>query len=133
MSAMTTELSKLKTSGGGNSNPSNGPKSNDGKGTRCVIDEWRLTKVDNGKEFGEILHPKNKSDERPYYFCEDGHFNEVKKCGMYCTHKPGEGHVQWHAAKQARNAERKVDRGKGTGTLRLLLPRPHLTKPASRS
>ena len=111
MSAMATELSNLKSSGAGNSTPSNGPKSDDGK-TRWAIDEWRLTKVDNGKEFGEIRHPKNKSDERPYYFCEDGHFNEGKKCGMYCTHKPGEGHKQWYAAKQARNAERKVNRGK---------------------
>ena len=71
-----------------------------------------MAKVDNGKEFGEIRHPKNKSDERPYCFCEDGHFSEGKKCGMYCTHKPGKGHVQWYADKQARNAERKVNCGK---------------------
>ena len=64
------------------------------------------------KEFGEISHPKNKSDEHPYYVCEDGHFNEGKKCEKYCTHKPGEGHKQWCAAKQARNTERKVNRGK---------------------
>lgn len=112
MSAMATELDKLKASGGGNPNPKDGPKSNDGKSTRWAIDEWRLTKVNNDKEFGEIRHPTNKNDERPYYFCEDGHFNNGKKCGMYCTHKPGEGHVQWYAAKQARNAERTKNRGK---------------------
>ena len=39
MSVMANELGKLKASGGGNSNPSDGPKSNDGKSTRWAIDE----------------------------------------------------------------------------------------------
>ena len=114
MRAMATELSKLKAAGSGTPNPSNDQKSDDGKSTRWTIEDWRLNKVDNGKEFGEIRHPTNKNDERPYYFCEDGHYNDGKKCGMYCTHKPGEGHQQWYAAKQARNAERKANRGKRT-------------------
>ena len=92
MSAMATDLSKLKSSGGGSASPSDGPKSNDDKGLRWAINEQMLTKVENGKEFGEICHPKDKSDERPYYFCEDGHSNKGKKVGMYCTHTPDEGH-----------------------------------------
>jgi hypothetical protein len=111
MTALATELGQLKASGGGGGNPTGGPRANTGKG-RWMIDEWRLTKVENGKEFGEIQHPKNKSDERPYYFCEDGHFNEGKKVGMYCTHKPGDGHKEWYAAKLAKKAEQKVNRGK---------------------
>ena len=39
MSAMATELSKLKSSGGGSESPSDGPKSNDDKGLRWAINE----------------------------------------------------------------------------------------------
>ena len=31
---------------------------------------------------------------------------------MYCTHKPDEGHKEWHAKKQERNAQNKENHGK---------------------
>ena len=39
MRTMATDLSKLKSSGGGSASPSDGPKSNDDKGSRWVINE----------------------------------------------------------------------------------------------
>ena len=75
MSTADTELSKLKASWCGGGNPSGGPKDTAVKGSRWMIDEWRLTIAENGKEFGEIRHPKNKSNERPYCFFENGHYN----------------------------------------------------------
>ena len=66
MRLLATELSKLKTSGGGDGNLGVGPKANNGRGSHWMIDEWKLTKVENEKEFGEIHHPENTSDKRTY-------------------------------------------------------------------
>ena len=49
---------------------------------------WCLTKGDNDKEYSMV-----QKNGKKYYFCKDGHsFNGVK-CGMYCFHKPGAGHI----------------------------------------
>ena len=96
-----------------------------------MINKWKLIKVENGKEFGEIHHPKNKPNEHLFYFCEDGHFNKGKRVRMYCTHKPGEGHKEWYANTQARNTKKKVNCGKrdrDTSTLATKPPHDEFNK-----
>ena len=114
MNVMTAELTRLAASGGGGGKPTAAPKTEAGKAitNRFTIHEWRLKKINNGKEFGEITNPDNPSDKRPYYFCEDGHYSDGKKVGMYCIHKPGAGHKEWEVNKLARRKEDKERRGK---------------------
>ena len=65
---MATKLRKLKASGSGGDRFSGAPKCVAGKGVRWTIDEWRLTKVNNGEKLGEICYTTNTSDKSPYYF-----------------------------------------------------------------
>ena len=112
---MTAELTRLRTSGGGAGKPAATHNTDAGKAAstnRFTIHPWRLKKINNGKEFGEITNPDNPSDKHPYYFCEDGHYSDNKKVGMYCIHKPGAGHKDWEEKKLARRKEDKERRGK---------------------
>ena len=103
MLAMTTELNSMKSGTGYQKQSSTFQKGEN----RIGVDEWRLTKVENGKEFGAI-----EFNGKTWYFCEDGHSHNNKECGMYCLHKPGEGHQDWLKAKIARKAREKIRRGK---------------------
>ncbi len=49
---------------------------------------WQLKKVSNSK-----VHCMIECNGAKWYWCEDGHLFENKPCGMYCMHKPGDGHV----------------------------------------
>jgi len=55
---------------------------------------WRIKKVQSSEE-----HSMIKRNGAKWYWCKDGHFFENKKCGMYCIHKPGDGHIAWLAQK----------------------------------
>ena len=116
MEVMTTELTKLKASGGGTGKPTDAPNAEAYKPNKWAIAPWRLKKIDNGKEFGEILRPMNADDTRSYYFYEDGHYSDNTKVGMYCVHKPGAGHKEWCAGKLGRrDAEKGETRQTGQG------------------
>jgi hypothetical protein len=56
---------------------------------------WWLKKVSNSKE-----HCMIERNGAKWYWCEDGHSFEHKPYGMYCVHKPGDGHVAWLARKE---------------------------------
>ena len=87
-------------SGGAGYTPTDGRKG-------AFFAEWRLTKLDNGKEFGEV-----ERDGKKWWWCEDGHMYNNVKCGMYVRHKPGQGHKDWLVFKAERNKERNARRGK---------------------
>ena len=112
MEVMTTELTNLKAAGAGAGKPADTSKAKAGKVNRWTIHPWRLKKINNGKEFGEICNPMYANDTRQHYFCEDGHYCDGKKVGMYCTHKPGARHDEWCARKLARRGAEKERRGK---------------------
>lgn len=116
MKALTNELSSLKASryggGTGGQNTSGGPKGPGGPNPKWKIDEWRLTKIKNGKEFGENFHPTDSTNTRPYFFCDSGHFNNGKRVEIYCTHTPDKEHKAWLAKKEERKELRKEKRGK---------------------
>jgi hypothetical protein len=56
---------------------------------------WHIQKVPSSKE-----HCMAKRDGAKWYWCEDGHSFKNKPCGMYCMHKPGDGHIAWLAQKE---------------------------------
>jgi hypothetical protein len=106
--ALTSEVRALKTklesvakpanataekTGGNGSGNGGGNGGANGSGP-WKFEEWRLTKVDNGKE-----HSMINKDGKFYYWCEDGHYWNGKECGMYVFHKPGEGHRLWKERK----------------------------------
>lgn len=111
LSAMQTQIEELKkaksnSSGGGGSDGNGGDRGGGGgRGDLAFFrstafnpnnpeGKWRLTKVENGKQYGEITR-----DGHTFWFCDDGHKFDGKEVGMYCTHKPGEGHKKWAAKK----------------------------------
>ena len=44
-------------------------------------------------------------DGKRWYWCDDHSFNG-RPCGMYCLHKPGDGHKKWQERKDARRKKR---------------------------
>ena len=112
--ALTSKVQELqnKLSSKPAGNPNDSTSSDRGAGTKTVkeFDKRRLTKVENGKEFNAIF-----LDGVEHWWCEDGHTWNGVPCGMYCTHKPGAGHVAWRERvdkwKQA-NKERRAKRQK---------------------
>ena len=103
--ALTSELKSMKDKPS-ESSQGGKRKFESGKGTPSIA-EWRVEKVDNGKEFNQV-----EMHGREYYWCEDGHFYDGKKCGMYCNHKPGAEHQAWYEKKQARKQKWAEHRGK---------------------
>jgi hypothetical protein len=55
---------------------------------------WQNKKVENEAEHSMIEH-----DGAKRYWCEDEHSFKHISCGMYCMHKPGDGHIAWLAQK----------------------------------
>jgi hypothetical protein len=86
---------------------------------------WRIRKVSNSEQ-----HCMVKQDGAKWYWCKDGYSFENKPCGMYCMHKPGDGHIAWAARKEKFNKDNAAKKGNAT-PLHLshcLLPR-HLLQP----
>ena len=79
----------------------------------------RLKKVQSTEE-----HCMVERDGAKWYWCEDGHFFENKQCGMYCIHKPGDGHIAWLARKEKFKKDNAAKKGNTT-------PTPSVTLPAS--
>ena len=55
-------------------------------------------------------------DGAKWYWCEDGHSFENKPCGMYCIHKPGDGHIAWLAQKEKYKQANAAKKGNVTPT-----------------
>ena len=101
--ALTTQIKSLEAKlSDAASNPKTSGKSGAGAGS-TAFPLWRLKKVENGK-----THSVIEKDGKLWYWCEDGHAYNGEKCGMYCLHKPGDGHKLW----QQRKDENKQRRGK---------------------
>ena len=70
-------------------------KKESSSGSNGKFEEWRLTKVDNKAE-----HNMVERDGKKWYWCDE-HYRDNKKCGMYCTHTPREGHTKWQERKNS--------------------------------
>ena len=122
VATLTSKVNELQTKLNNKpTNNTNDPSSNDANASTKKgkeFDKRRLTKVNNGKEFNEIM-----LDGIPHWWCEDGHAWNGKECGMYCRHKPGTEHVAWRekvdhwkkVAKERRQKRQKLKDG-GAGT-----------------
>jgi hypothetical protein len=89
---------------------------------------WRLKKVSNSKE-----HCMIERNGAKWYWCEDGHSFENKPCGMYCMHKPGDGHVAWLARKEKFKKDNATKKGNTTPALSATLPLPVPTPARAKS
>jgi hypothetical protein len=78
---------------------------------------WRIKKVQSSEE-----HSMIERDGAKWYWCEDGHFFENEKCGMYCIHKPGDGHIAWLARKEKYKKDNAAKKGNSTPTPSVTLP-----------
>ena len=110
VTALASELHTIKSNTSNpNHNASNPTSTTNNNGNRA-FKTWRLTKVENGKEHCAIF-----KDGKWWWFCEDGHKYNDEVVGMYCTHKPGAGHIEWRkkvdAWKEKRRAKRQRDNG----------------------
>ena len=97
LQSLQTELKSLKSAGAGTT----GTTPVREKGRSNTMPEWRLKKIENGKEHNEI-----EENGRTYWWCNDGHFWNGEQVGMYITHKPGEGHKEWKRNKDERRGQR---------------------------
>jgi hypothetical protein len=88
----------------------------------------RLKKVQSTEE-----HCMVERDGAKWYWCEDGHFFENKQCGMYCIHKPGDGHIAWLARKEKFKKDNAAKKGNTTPTPSVTLPSSAPTGAASKS
>jgi TolA-binding protein len=93
--AMQTQLTELK-----NKPQQQQQQSTPTRTTQSNFDEWRLAKDNNDNEFNMI-----ERDGKRWYWCDDHSFNG-RPCGMYCLHKPGDGHKKWQERKDARRKKR---------------------------
>ena len=89
---------------------------------------WRLKKVSNSE-----VHCMIERDGAKWYWCEDGHSFENKSCGMYCMHKPGDGHVAWLARKEKFKKYNAPKKGNTTPALSATLPLPAPTPAPAKS
>ena len=69
--------------------------------TQTTFDKWRLEKKESSEEYSMI-----NRDGKRWYWCEDGHSFDGKACGMYCLHKPGDGHKKWQERKDSSRKKR---------------------------
>ena len=90
LNEMETKLAKLTPKVGGNTLPKT--TTADTSDTKGRFPLWQLQKVPSSKE-----HCMIERDGAKWYWCEDGHSFVNKPCGMYCMHKPGDGHIAWLA------------------------------------
>jgi hypothetical protein len=72
-------------------------------------------------------------DGAKWYWCEDGHLFENKPCGMYCMHKPGDGHVAWLTGKEKFKKDNATKKGNTTPALFATLPLPSPTPAPAKS
>ena len=84
---------------------------------RNNFDMWRLTKIENGEEHCKIVR-----GDRTYYWCEDGHSFDKKKCGMYVFHKPGAEHIEWQKKKDESKTRKQASSDQGQKTDAQLKP-----------
>ncbi len=80
---------------------------------------WCLKKLLNSEE-----HCMVKQDGVKYDWCEDGHSFENKSCGMYCMHKPDDGHIAWLAQREKFKKDDAMKKGNATPALSVTLPSP---------
>ncbi len=89
---------------------------------------WWLKKVSNSE-----VHCMIERDGAKWYWCEDGHLFDNKPCGMYCMHKPGDGHVAWLAQKEKFKKDNAAKKGNTTPALSATLPLPVPTPAPAKS
>jgi hypothetical protein len=116
LNEMKTKLAKLTPKVGGASLPKTTADTPDMKGKFPL---WRLKKVLSSEE-----HCMVKQDGAKWYWCEDGHSFENKLCGIYCMHKPGDGHIAWLAQKDKFKKDNAAKKGNTTPTPSVTLPSP---------
>jgi hypothetical protein len=80
---------------------------------------WRLKKVLNSEELCMV-----ERDGAKYYWCDDGHFYDIKSCEMHCMHKPGDGHIAWLAQKEKIKKDNSTKKGNSTPAPSVTLPSP---------
>jgi hypothetical protein len=92
------EMSQIKTS----TKPSGDANKplNEAGDKRYVIQEWRLTKVENGNVFNMV-----KTGGTKYWWCDNHKHPESDHAGMYVFHKPSE-HDAWKQRKNDYNKKR---------------------------
>jgi hypothetical protein len=123
--ALTTQLNEMETKlvkltpkvGGGilpKTTPTTPTNAQEMKGSFPL---WRLKKIPSTEE-----HCMVERDGVKWYWCEDGHFFENKQCGMYCIHKPGDGHIAWLARKEKFKKDNAAKKGNTTPTPSVTLP-----------
>jgi hypothetical protein len=134
--ALTTQLNEMETKlvkltpkvGGGilpKTTPTTPTNAQEMKGSFPL---WRLKKIPSTEE-----HCMVERDGVKWYWCEDGHFFENKQCGMYCIHKPGDGHIAWLARKEKFKKDNAAKKGNTTPTPSVTLPSSAPTGAASKS
>ena len=89
---MENKLAELTPKVGGPSFPKTIVTTGDNSEMKGTFPLWRLKKVHSSEE-----HCMVERDGAKHYWCEDGHFLKNKSCGMYCIHKPGDGHIAWQS------------------------------------
>lgn len=102
---LTEQLNSMKAG-----KPSGNPEVKKESSNTGKFEEWRLTKVDNKEE-----HHMVERDGKKWYWCDE-HYRDNKKCGMYCTHTPGEGHIKWQERKNGWKKAQKSDNVTGAAT-----------------
>ena len=107
--ALTTQISELKTAFNQikidkPTKPSSDDTSKQLRNSNDSFQRWRLTKVNNDKEFNMI-----EKEGKTYYWCDQHKHHESEQWGMYVFHKPTE-HGAWKKKKDEFNARKK---GKG--------------------
>ena len=115
LNEMETKLAKLTPKVGGTTLPKTiAADTPDMKGKFPL---WHLKKVPSSEE-----HCMVQRDGAKWYWCEDGHSFENKPCGMYCMHKPGDGHIAWLAQKDKFKKDNAAKKGNITPTPSVTLP-----------
>jgi hypothetical protein len=99
---MNTKLTKMSASKNGDDD-----ESQDNKGKFPL---WRLKKVPSSAEHSMVE--------------QDGHMFDDKTCGMYCMHKPGDGHIAWLAPKEKFKADRAAKKGSPAPASTIASPLP---------
>jgi hypothetical protein len=115
LNEMETKLAKLTPKVGGATLPKTTTADTSEMKGRFPL--WRLQKVPSFKE-----HCMIERDGAKWYWCEDGHSFENKPCGMYCMHKPDDGHIAWLARKEKFKKDNAVKKGNVTPTPSVTLP-----------
>jgi hypothetical protein len=115
LNEMETKFATLTSKVGGNTLPKTTTADTSEMKGRFPL--WQLQKVPSSKE-----HCMIERDGAKWYWCEDGHSFEDKPCGMYCIHKPGDGHIAWLAQKEKYTQANAAKKGNVTPTPSVTLP-----------